>query len=378
MNKAKILYYSDHLRAKDTVQAVHSRDFLRAMRKYSSFRVVSYPPIDFNKDDKPSQSSSHPGQPKIPRIFNFPYQKYVLYREWNNLKRYLTTTQPDIIIARHNALFLKVLRKIAELKIPLLLEVNSLISYDCKLLNTKLKPAVEKLENYILRKAASILIVSGGFKKLMREKGINTNKVFILPNAAAQDLFFPKEGKRKPREKDKIILTYIGNIYRGRDIDILIEGFNLARKDIGNLKLIIVGKGDFQSPDPENIEYLGFIEHERIPDILSKADIALAIYKREFIKDGSPLKVFEYMSMAKPSIVTGGGQLDTILRDNKAGLIYEPESAQSLASAIITLAKDKNLRREMGRNARKAILENYTYKKNVEKVDKVCQEILSR
>jgi rhamnosyl/mannosyltransferase len=52
----------------------------------------------------------------------------------------------------------------------------------------------------------------------------------------------------------------------------------------------------------------------------------------------------------------------------ETGLTVPPRDVDALAQAITTLAKDVPLRRKYGVNARKRVLTEYDYQKNMEKI----------
>ena len=45
----------------------------------------------------------------------------------------------------------------------------------------------------------------------------------------------------------------------------------------------------------------------------------------------------------------------------QTGILVEPENVEQLTDAMIKLAGDPNLRKELGKNGRKFISENYSY-----------------
>ena len=78
-------------------------------------------------------------------------------------------------------------------------------------------------------------------------------------------------------------------------------------------------------------------------------DIAVAPYFENRLKDASPMKLFEYMAMAKPVIIPGVGQVTEIILNMESGVLVEAEN-------ILSLYGDKSLASRLGENARKTAL----------------------
>ena len=57
------------------------------------------------------------------------------------------------------------------------------------------------------------------------------------------------------------------------------------------------------------------------------------------------------MSYGKPSVCTDVGSLSEVMIDGKTGILIPPKDSQALASAIIHLLENDDLRRRMGKNA---------------------------
>ena len=75
--------------------------------------------------------------------------------------------------------------------------------------------------------------------------------------------------------------------------------------------------------------------------------------------EGLPAVLIEAMSMEVPCIATWVAGVPELIRDGIEGLLAAPGDAASLAGAIIRLARDPALRRQMGKNGRQRVLERY-------------------
>ncbi len=114
----------------------------------------------------------------------------------------------------------------------------------------------------------------------------------------------------------------------------------------------------------EGIVFVGRLSHGRMPACLAAADIGVAPFDVEAHGPlqldfyWSPLKVFEYMAAGLPVIVPNIERLSKLCRDGREGFTYAANDADGLANAIERLADASN-RDELGRAARKRVVEEY-------------------
>ena len=92
---------------------------------------------------------------------------------------------------------------------------------------------------------------------------------------------------------------------------------------------------------------------------MEMSDAGLAAYVRN-APQSLPNKVFEYFSGGLPVLSSLRGELDRIISESGCGLSYEAGDAEGLASAVLKLHGDPELRRRMGENARRLFEERFS------------------
>ncbi len=78
-----------------------------------------------------------------------------------------------------------------------------------------------------------------------------------------------------------------------------------------------------------------------------------------WMRSKSPTKLFEYMAMGKTVVASNIGEANNVIKDGHSG--FFADSIGAFAEKMELLAKDLKLRLEMGKNARQAIEENYSF-----------------
>jgi glycosyltransferase involved in cell wall biosynthesis len=192
----------------------------------------------------------------------------------------------------------------------------------------------------------------------------------------------------------KRVLGFIGTFGRWHGAEVLAEAFgkllaeNLEYRD--DVRLLLIGDGVTM---PEVMEKLqkhgvapycvrtGLIPQEQGPEHLAACDILVSPHVpnpdgSEFF--GSPTKLFEYLAMGKAIVASRLGQIEEIMRHGQTGWLVEPGQADALKVGLEQLLEDPGLRHRLGRAARNAAVQKYTWKQHtqriLERLEEVCAE----
>jgi len=77
----------------------------------------------------------------------------------------------------------------------------------------------------------------------------------------------------------------------------------------------------------------------------------------------SPLKLFEYMSMGKPVIVSDAGNLIKLVKNGVNGYRIKVNDSEDLVGKILKLYKNKKELQKIGKNNRRECIKKYSWAK---------------
>ena len=82
------------------------------------------------------------------------------------------------------------------------------------------------------------------------------------------------------------------------------------------------------------------------------------------------------MACSKPIIATRTDGFE-ILEEYNAGILINPTNTHEFLDAFKKLLQNENIRKQMGTNGRKCVLENHSWSSVVKKVACVCEDVIT-
>jgi glycosyltransferase involved in cell wall biosynthesis len=221
--------------------------------------------------------------------------------------------------------------------------------------NTKL------VANYLsdARNAEKILTYCQETKQKLKELGIKT-EIRVIFNGVDLQLFNPQ---KYPRKRKKFTVLYLSGKAEIKGYRYLMRAIEmLKRKSKADLDFVLLG------PGLKNVPYV------EMPFYFSQADIVVF----PFLGAGLSLSMVEAMAMEKTVVVTDTGYIGEIIKHCENGFLIPPADANSLASAILKLYKDRELRKRMGLKGRKLVEEKFDIRKIILEIEQIYDKVVAR
>lgn len=281
------------------------------------------------------------------------------------------------------------------LRIPHIIEINGPGIEEKKLFTKDIDPiqkfTAKRIRKLCLKTTNHIVAVSNNLKTFLINNHIikNSDKITVLPNAADVEAFDKQFNVQSIKAslglENKFIIAYTGTLQVWYAIDDLISAFPSVIKEIPNAYLLIIGEGQArekletlanQREIADRVKFMGYVNHSKIPEIISIADVVVAPFKELGMTFfGSAIKVFEYLSAGKPIVATKIGQIAEVLKDQHTALLVTPGNIDELANAIIRLARDEQLRSYLAKNAR-IEAQKYSWDKYADQLENIYTTLL--
>jgi glycosyltransferase involved in cell wall biosynthesis len=351
-----------------------------------------------------------------PRIFGLPselnyyrFQEQFTYQVINSKE----VVNPKFVYQRMSVANYAGVNLSRHYSIPLVLEYNGSEAWIAKNWGNPMRyhDLAIMAEDAALRHAHLVVTISEVLKDELLERGVVPERIVVYPNCVDPEVFTPdrfcEEEINNLRNSyniklDEKVVTFVGTFGQWHGAEVLAKAVRvMAETDEKWLKankvhFLFVGEG-LKMPDVKKelgeftssglVTLTGLVEQRKAPSYLAASDILVSPHvpnedgSRFF---GSPTKLFEYMAMGKGIVASELEQIGDILnpglrvndskvnaiklKKNMLAVLTKPGDVDSLISGIKYLVENKEICEMMGRNARKKVLENFTWDHHVSKI----------
>lgn len=193
----------------------------------------------------------------------------------------------------------------------------------------------------------------------------------------------------KPMNSKGMSETIIGttkSLEKKYGIDYLLKVFTMVKQKYKGkqpLRLLLCGEGTQKKKleamvkhlgISDSVTFTGYISHALLPDMLNQFTVYAALSIAESETFG--VAVLEACACGVPVVVSDVGGLPEIVKDGLSGFIVPVKDETRAAEKILQLIEDKELRDRTGLNARKFVLDNYSWTNNVNQMESLYKEII--
>lgn len=233
------------------------------------------------------------------------------------------------------------------------------------------------LEKLILTKIryTSQITVSRDFQKL---KNVNS-KIFYVSNGVDVGVF----EKVKTTKFNNPTLIFVGRLHFEKNLENLIKAIFEAKKEIPDIKLLIVGSGPEEKALKNLVKKLHLkksiiiVGQKRSPDLI-KLYKSSSIFILPSIYEGQPLTILEAWASKIPVIASKTGDIQFLVKEGYNGFfINDPNNIYEIANVITGAVNNKNLK-QMGENGFNFVKNNFSWKKSATQTLEIYNQILSR
>jgi len=152
------------------------------------------------------------------------------------------------------------------------------------------------------------------------------------------------------------VVGQVASLSRHKRQDVLVRCFADALKRVDNLHLILIGDGPMRDELTALVDELGLNKNVTLAgyvrDVLPYYQHVIDINVLASSEEGLGISVIEASACALPSIVTDCTGLREVVDDGVTGLTFDSEDFEQLTDGIVRLAKDPELRQQLGEAAR--------------------------
>ncbi|MEW6685361.1 MAG: glycosyltransferase family 1 protein [Candidatus Edwardsbacteria bacterium] len=231
-----------------------------------------------------------------------------------------------------------------------------------------------------LLQATYIISISEFTKRCLRDiLKIEDSKISVIP-LGVEEIFLKYEKSIRPtfkKSEEKIILQVGVTQEAYKNVFNILKAFRKLVESMGDkVRLLKVGKP--YTPEQQvyinsvglkkQIEYLGYVEREKLPEIYGQADLLLM----PSLFEGFGLPILEAMACGTPVVTSRRGSIPEVA--SEAAFYVEPEKPEGIAEGVKKVLFEQELRAKLIKAGEKQA-QKFTWEKTAEKTLKVYKKI---
>ncbi len=227
---------------------------------------------------------------------------------------------------------------------------------------------------------------SGFLGLVVISEALRTAYLSAYPHLSARRVIVAADGADKIETESfentpnsRLQIGHVGHLYPGRGGELMIDiaralpgmDFHLVggrSEDIARLKALM---------PPDNLTFHGHRPPSELPEFYRKFDVAIAPYQKKIAVAGgsgdisrwiSPMKIFEYMSFAKPIVASDIAVIREVLVPGHTAILVDPDNLAGWIRAVQRLMENPEERRKLGQHALANFESRYTWRSRASRI----------
>ncbi|WP_435317057.1 glycosyltransferase family 4 protein [Haloarchaeobius sp. TZWSO28] len=209
-----------------------------------------------------------------------------------------------------------------------------------------------------------------------RDCAVLPHRTQVVSNTVDCDMFDAETATPKPGYEDEFVVGYVGTFGAHRGLDIAIAAMSHLLETVPNARLLLVGAG----PDPyesglreaaeaagvaDRVTFTGWVDFDEFPSYMATCDVCLVPHAdTPHTNTTVPHKLFQYMALGKPVLVTDLPPLQRVVDDADSGVVVPAGDADAMGGALAALGTDERELARLGKNGRRAVEERYNWERD--------------
>ena len=305
---------------------------------------------------------------------------------WLRMLRAIREFRPDLVYERHALYMFGGVLASRQAGVPLVLEVNTAYAQAwAKYFALRFQALARLVERWTLSRADHVITVTDVMRGKIEDIGIEAHRITVSHNAVDPEVMdparFDRGRLRSALGLDGFTVGFVGTMNRWQGIARFFDVFDKAFARAPDLHFLMVGDGEFRAalesrcaarPWASRVRFVGRKSHAEVPDLIAAMDACMLLDSNDY---GSPMKVFEYMALAKPVVAPRVGPVLEVLRDRDTALLIDPGDVDQMVDAISELHADAALRERLAQAGRAQILSRHTWTRNAAEIVAIGQRL---
>jgi glycosyltransferase involved in cell wall biosynthesis len=233
---------------------------------------------------------------------------------------------------------------------------------------------LDRWHRFMCGKSPAILAATPGIKRILLGKGVEGEKVFVLPNVRvtsplADGSRIQEEIRERHGWRSRFLVMYAGNFGQANDMFTILKAAKLLSASCPGIHIALIGAGEKKAQyvsfckeeGLQNIEFLAAVPWLELQGYLAAADVTVHAFPDQPFWDCTlASKILDYMWAAKPVVFSGRGDTADLLGVSGGGVATRPGDPQAFCEAIARLSQSPSTAKDMGEKGYRHMVEHFS------------------
>ena len=214
------------------------------------------------------------------------------------------------------------------------------------------------LETYVFKQANAVTTICEGLRNDIINRGVQTDKVTVIPNAVDIDRF--SFGEKADVDllhhlnlDGKLVLGFIGSFYAYEGLLLLLDALPEIIDNQSDVRLLLIGGGPQLKAIKEKVQSLalnekvvltGRVPHDQVQRYYNLIDMFLYPRLSMRLTDlVTPLKPLEAMAQGRLVVASDVGGHRELIRDRETGYLFKAGDCVSLTHTVLQALAHQSL-----------------------------------
>jgi len=229
-------------------------------------------------------------------------------------------------------------------------------------------------EEEFIKKANKVIAVSPEFiETLAARLPLEKDKLVLVPNTIRKTFFEDYKVNETiiKKYKSNFVILYLGDTHLRRGIQTAIAALVKLKDTIPEIKLVIVGKNTTDiilRKQVKDLQLEQFVDFEGWQNVslfqsyILSSEICISPLHRNLQHDVAYAnKIFQYMSLAKPLLVSDAIAQRKLVEKVACGLVHKERDFEDFSNKVVALYKNKALRIALGESGKKFVQNEFSW-----------------
>ena len=253
--------------------------------------------------------------------------------------------------------------------------------------------ASRALETWAFRRVDRITTICEGLRADILARGIDPEKVTVIPNAVDIEAFDPG-GEADEALKARLglagctLIGFIGSFYAYEGLDLLLDALPRILASLPQARLLLVGGGPQEAALKAQADRLGIsgkivftgrVPHEAVQRYYDLIDVlAYPRHSMRLTELVTPLKPLEAMAQGRLLVASDVGGHRELIRDGETGVLFRAGDSEALTEAVVTLLSRREIWPAIKQAGRRHVVTERHWQKSVANYRQVYESLTKK